>query len=118
MSSNKVIKSVSFNETNPLDALMLKAIKRRNFSGYVKRLIAADIKAKEVTVAIVEPVKLSEDSVVYKEVYEDVHEDVYISDDIPATPEKPPQAAPVQSTTDKLAQLKRNGINGPKLFGN
>lgn len=44
--SNKVIKSVSFNVMNEDDAMMLKAISRRNFSGYVKKLILADIKQK------------------------------------------------------------------------
>lgn len=44
MRKNNIIKSVSFNITNPQDAKMLKAIKRkRNFSGYVKKLILADI---------------------------------------------------------------------------
>jgi hypothetical protein len=59
--SNKVIKSVSFNENNPDDAVMLKAIKRRNFSGYVKSLIMEDIKAREAAKgqneAASEPVK-------------------------------------------------------------
>lgn len=57
MSKNKVIKSVSFNVTNADDERMLKAIKRRNFSGYVKKLILADINAKEQTKAENEPVK-------------------------------------------------------------
>jgi hypothetical protein len=46
---NKVIKSVSFNVTNADDTAILKAVKRRNFSGYVKGLILADIRAKEAT---------------------------------------------------------------------
>lgn len=46
--SNKVIKSVSFNVTNKEDEIMLKAIKKRNFSGYVKKLIMADLDAKRV----------------------------------------------------------------------
>jgi hypothetical protein len=47
LSKNKIIKSVSFNITNPKDEKILKAIKRRNFSGYVKKLIMADIEARE-----------------------------------------------------------------------
>jgi hypothetical protein len=43
---NKVIKSVSFNTVNAEDDFMLKTIKRRNFSGYVKKLIMEDLKAK------------------------------------------------------------------------
>lgn len=85
--SNKIVKSVSFNVTNPLDALLLKAIKRRNFSGYVKKLIAADINAGDESPA--------------KELKE--------------APQVAP-ASPTQSTTDKLAQLKRGGISAPKLF--
>jgi len=47
MPANKVIKSVSFNTNKHADALILKAIKRRkNFSGYVKKLILADIEGK------------------------------------------------------------------------
>lgn len=48
MAENKLVKSVSFNITNATDAKILKAIKRRkNFSGYVKKLLLADIEAKE-----------------------------------------------------------------------
>ena len=43
----KTIKSVSFNDKNEEDIKMLKHIARRNFSGYVKKLIMADIKLKE-----------------------------------------------------------------------
>lgn len=50
MSKNKVIKSVGFNKTNPDDAEILKAVKRRNFSGYVKKLILADIRANKTEV--------------------------------------------------------------------
>jgi hypothetical protein len=48
MTANKLVKSVSFNITNATDAKILKAIKRRkNFSGYVKKLLLADIEARE-----------------------------------------------------------------------
>lgn len=43
MSGNKVIKPVSFNITKSNDAAMLKFIARKNFSGYVKKLIMADM---------------------------------------------------------------------------
>lgn len=57
MSANKIIKSVSFNLTNADDDLILKAVKRRNFSGYVKKLILADLKSKsEVAQEICEEV--------------------------------------------------------------
>lgn len=41
---NKVIKSVSFNMTVADDKSMLKHFSRRNFSGYVKKLIMEDMK--------------------------------------------------------------------------
>lgn len=45
--SNKIIKSVSLNITVAEDQLILKHIKRRNFSGYVKKLILADIEQRK-----------------------------------------------------------------------
>lgn len=39
----KFPKSVSFNTNNPNDQRILEHVKRRNFSGYVKRLILDDI---------------------------------------------------------------------------
>ena len=47
---NKVIKSVSFNITVLDDKAMLKHVTRKNFSGYVKKLIMADMKLKGVEV--------------------------------------------------------------------
>ena len=47
MSGNKVIKPVSFNKTKDDDKKMLKHLSKRNFSGYVKRLILADIEKRE-----------------------------------------------------------------------
>lgn len=64
MSKNKVIKSVSFNITNEADAEMLKAIKRRNFSGYVKKLIMADIEARKEEKTQNEPVEPVKNEVV------------------------------------------------------
>ena len=46
MSGNKVIKPVSFNITKNDDCAMLKHVARKNFSGYVKKLIMADLQAK------------------------------------------------------------------------
>jgi hypothetical protein len=46
MSKNKIIKSVSFNVTNADDKKMLDHLKRRNFSGYVKKLIMREIDIK------------------------------------------------------------------------
>jgi hypothetical protein len=56
MSGNKVIKPVSFNITKPDDVKMLEHVKRRNFSGYVKKLIWADIKSREENKAQIEPI--------------------------------------------------------------
>ncbi|ADY24852.1 hypothetical protein P4U05_20530 [Bacillus paranthracis] len=40
----KFSKPVAFNEKNEKDRLMLKHVKRRNFSGYAKKLIWEDMK--------------------------------------------------------------------------
>jgi RecA-family ATPase len=57
---NKLTKSVSFNTTNKEDEIMLKALKRRNFSGYVKKLIMADIQAKQLAKEEPAPSKVEE----------------------------------------------------------
>ncbi|MGG2024192.1 hypothetical protein AB1282_25515 [Gottfriedia sp. S16(2024)] len=62
---NKFVKSVSFNITNKDDEIILKAVKRRNFSGYVKKLIMADIQAKQLAK---EPESVEKPAVVKKEV--------------------------------------------------
>lgn len=49
MSENKKIKSISFNKKNENDKKILNHIARRNFSGYVKKLILADIEIKEIS---------------------------------------------------------------------
>lgn len=92
--TNKIVKSVGFNVSNPDEYQMLKYVKRRNFSGYVKKLIAADLLARGKSTA--------------PEII-----DVFTEPEAPI--EKPAEVAPAQSTTEKLAQLKR-GLNGPKLF--
>lgn len=54
---NKVIKSVSFNQTVADDKAMLKHFSRKNFSGYVKKLILIDMKARgmeDVELSIIE----------------------------------------------------------------
>jgi len=61
--SNKFTKSVSFNITNKDDEIMLKALKRRNFSGYVKKLIMADIQAKQLAKEVVAEVDLKVEEV-------------------------------------------------------
>ena len=48
MASNKFPKSVSFNLKNASDVAILNYVKKRNFSGYVKKLILADMKEKGV----------------------------------------------------------------------
>lgn len=49
---NKIIKSVSFNITVTEDKSMLKHFSRKNFSGYVKKLIAADMKEKGIDLTV------------------------------------------------------------------
>jgi hypothetical protein len=45
--TKKFAKSVSFNEKNETDKAILKHVARRNFSGYVKKLILEDMKVRE-----------------------------------------------------------------------
>ncbi|MBD8028621.1 hypothetical protein H9636_18460 [Ureibacillus sp. Re31] len=45
---NRFSKSIAFNKTNETDKKILEYVKRRNFSGYVKKLILADMKEKEL----------------------------------------------------------------------
>jgi len=44
---NRFSKPVAFNKKNEEDQKILKHVSRRNFSGYVKKLILEDIKRKE-----------------------------------------------------------------------
>lgn len=46
--NNRFSKSIAFNKTNETDQKILEYVKRRNFSGYVKKLILADMKANEL----------------------------------------------------------------------
>lgn len=52
---NKHIKSISFNKKNENDNKILKHVARRNFSGYVKKLILADMEAKKQRKEIKQP---------------------------------------------------------------
>lgn len=52
MTKNKFPKSVSFNIKNPDDKRILNHVKRRNFSGYVKKLILADMAQKGVEIPV------------------------------------------------------------------
>lgn len=47
---HKFPKPVAFNINNPTDKAILDFVKKRNFSGYVKQLIVADMKAKGIDV--------------------------------------------------------------------
>jgi len=53
MASNKFPKSVSFNLKNATDQAILQYVRKRNFSGYVKKLILADMTQKGATVEII-----------------------------------------------------------------
>lgn len=118
--TNKVIKSVSFNVNNPDEYRMLKAVKRRNFSGYVKKLIAADLDAK----AHVQPQKSkvqpqaqqrSIDVIETQEV-EPIPQTKpvqhsRIAPEVPVVPEVKPQSA-----SERLSELKRSASTGPMIF--
>ncbi|MGY3718811.1 hypothetical protein ACWE42_25245 [Sutcliffiella cohnii] len=72
MSKNKKIKLVSFNFKNENDKKILKHIARRNFSGYVKKLILADIERKEPVQKEVKPVEVKKEvvTVTKKSIYD------------------------------------------------
>lgn len=59
MSKNKFPKSVSFNIKNANDKRILNHVKRRNFSGYVKKLILADMAQKGVEIPVEEETAMS-----------------------------------------------------------
>lgn len=65
MAGNRFAKSVSFNSANDEDNKILKHIKKRNFSGYVKKLILEDIKRKELR-KTQQPLKSENGSIVFK----------------------------------------------------
>ncbi|MGH9977951.1 MAG: hypothetical protein ACRD8Z_19260 [Nitrososphaeraceae archaeon] len=43
MSGNKVVKPTSYNKTNEEDRKILKHVEKKNYNGYVKKLILADM---------------------------------------------------------------------------
>lgn len=57
MEKNRFSKPVAFNSKNESDKKILDHVKRRNFSGYVKKLILADIALKEASKSKVEETK-------------------------------------------------------------
>lgn len=103
---NKWRRSVSFNKTKPIDAKLLKHIGRRNFSGYVKKLIVADMIAKEKDKEISQPTLNTQ--------YEG---------NKPLASSIQLEEAPL-TTAEKLEQMKRqskktgNGASQPKSFIN
>lgn len=55
MEKNRFSKPVAFNRNNESDKKILDHVKKRNFSGYVKKLILADIALKEANTISVNP---------------------------------------------------------------
>ena len=51
LTKNKFPKSVSFNLKNTTDLAILKHVKKRNFSGYVKKLILEDMRKNNIQLA-------------------------------------------------------------------
>jgi hypothetical protein len=97
MSKNKVIKSVGFNVTNPDDAEILKAIKRRNFSRYVKKLLLEDIREGNEQTAQIEPIEGIQEA---------------------PKKEEPQTESAAQKMARMREQMKRAGKNnpGPKTY--
>lgn len=44
MAQNKFTKSIAFNKQNPIDIAIIEFTKKKNFSGYVKKLILSEMK--------------------------------------------------------------------------
>lgn len=78
MSDNRITKPVSFNTKKEDDAKILKHIGRRNFSGYVKKLIQADMQKKEAAKKGGQPVKSIDGGIKFK--LEDTHIGQQIND--------------------------------------
>lgn len=95
--ANRFSKPVAFNRSKEADKKILKHVARRNFSGYVKKLILADIAAKgtELTETTTTSIPVN---------YERI-------------PESIPKTAADRLTEMKNQQKKKTGnISGPKLF--
>lgn len=82
---NRFSKPVAFNNKNEVDQKILKHVKKRNFSGYVKKLILEDIKAKERS-----------------------KEDKLMAEDVITKPTEQNEL-PKLSAAEKLKQLKKAG---------
>lgn len=96
---NKIIKSVHFNTKNKDDEYMLKAISKRNFSGYIKKLILADLKEKELL----------------KAQSSDFIEGVEVAEEAPKK-EKQPLTAAEKMALMKERLKKPSDTPGPKMF--
>lgn len=110
---NRFSKPVAFNKNNPEDQKILKHVSRRNFSGYVKKLILEDIRQREQKKAQNEA-----NTTVKTDVPKEVE---------PVVEETPKQVEQKStSTAERLEQLKqqaqqkRSGFQSsePRLFVN
>lgn len=103
---NKVRKPVSFNRTKKNDIEMLKFLGRRNFSGYVKKLIQADMQEREI----------QKGKMVYVEKVEPLHRE------LEAVPIKPQvsEEGKSETTSERLQRLKSELSQGkdknPRVF--
>lgn len=105
----KFAKPVAFNEKNEKDRLMLKHVKRRNFSGYVKKLIWEDMNLKKQGITQNElPVQSDE---VIKET---------IKKEVVVTPSSPKQLTAAERIEQLKAQTKRQQtpVSPPPLMIN
>lgn len=96
---NRFSKPVAFNKTNAEDQKILKHVARRNFSGYVKKLILEDIRRGEAARGQIEAV-----------------EAVTNDDPKPVVVEQPKPSAADRLAALKLQQQKRPGASEPKPY--
>ena len=64
-SNNRFSKPVAFNKTSKEDQTILKHMEGRNFSGYVKQLILADIQATQTPKAENKPIQTGKKGIKY-----------------------------------------------------
>ena len=98
---NRFSKPVAFNSRNADDQQILSHVKRRNFSGYVKKLILADIKERE-------QLKTQDEAI--KDVLEDAPKKEVVKENKPLT------AAEKMAKMKKEIEKKPNNTPGPKMF--
>lgn len=105
---NRFSKPVAFNKKNEEDQKILKHVSRRNFSGYVKKLILEDIKRKEQKKVVAENLEPVKEDVV--EIVEEIKQPELAKESVKERLEK--------ASAKIKKQSPGNPLPGPKNFIN